>query len=82
MRFLLTLVINDILRTIIDTYGLGALSIQRIFGFPRRSEREIIDMEYEDLSDQIESNPQLPIEPQNILQPILLAENYADTNNE
>lgn len=45
-------------------------------------EREIIDVEYEDLSDQIESNHQLPSEHKNILQPILLTKNHADTNNE
>lgn len=70
------------LRTIIDTYGLGALSIQQIFGFPKQTKREIIDVEYEDLSDQIESNPQLPSEPKNILQPTLLAKDYADTDNQ
>lgn len=70
------------IRTIIDAYGLGALSTQQLFGFLRQPEREIIDVEYEDLSDQIESNPQLPSEQKNILQPILLAKDYADTDNQ
>lgn len=69
-------------RTIINTYGLGALSIQQLFGFPRPPEREIIDVEYEDLSDQIESNHQIPSEPQNIHQPILLTKDHADTDNQ
>lgn len=44
-------------------------------------EREIIDVEYEDLSDQIESNPQLTDNPIPEVQPVLIAMDYADTNN-
>ena len=81
MKSLLTSVINDMLRTIIDLYGLGALSTQQLFGFPRQPEREIIDVEYEDLSDQIESNSQLTDKPIPKVQPMLIAMNYADTDN-
>ena len=69
------------LRTIIDLYGLWALSTQQLFGSPRQSEREIIDVEYEDLSNQIESNSQLTDKPIPEVQPVLIAMNYADTDN-
>ncbi len=69
------------LRTIIDLYGLGALSTQQLFGFPRQPEREIIDVEYEDLSDQVESNLQLTDKPIPEVQPVLIAMDYADTDN-
>ena len=69
------------LRTIIDLYGLGALSIQQLFGFPRQPEREIIDVEYEDLSDQVENNHQLTDKSISEVQPVLIATDYADTDN-
>lgn len=69
------------IRTIIETYGLGALSIQQIMGFPKEPKREIIDVDYVDLSDEIESTHQLPNESKPILQPILI-ETYADTDNQ
>lgn len=69
------------LRTIIDLYGLGALSTQQLFGFPRQPEREIIDVEYEDISDQVESNSQLTDKPIPEVQPVLIAMDHADTDN-
>lgn len=69
------------IRTIINAYDLGALSIQQIFGFPRQPEREIIDVEYEDLSAQVESNHQLTDKPIPEVQPVLIAMDYADSNN-
>ncbi len=69
------------LRTIINLYGLGALSTQQLFGSPRQPEREIIDVEYEDLSDQVESNHQLTDKPIPEVQPVLIAMDYADTDN-
>ena len=48
------------IRSIIEAYGLGALSIQQLMGMPKEQEREIIDVEYEDLSDQINDNHSLP----------------------
>lgn len=44
-------------------------------------EREIIDVEYEDLSGQIESNRQLTDSSAPEVQPILKAIDYADTDN-
>lgn len=69
------------LRTIIDLYGLGALSTQQLFSFPRQPEREIIDVEYEDLSDQVENNHQLTDKSISEVQPVLIATDYADTDN-
>ena len=69
------------LRTIIDLYGLGALSTQQLFVFPRQPEREIIDVEYEDLSDQVENNHQLTDKSISEVQPVLIATDYADTDN-
>lgn len=43
------------MRSIIEQYGLGAISITRLFGEMVGPPREIIDVEYEDLSDQIET---------------------------
>ena len=69
-------------RTIIETYGLGGLSIQQIFGLAREPKREIIDVEYEDVSDQIDENHQLSSEPIPEVQPILIATDYADSDNQ
>lgn len=69
------------LRTIIDLYGLGVLSTQQLFGFPRQPEREIIDVEYEDLSDQVENNHQLTDKSISEVQPVLIATDYANTDN-
>ena len=62
------------------TYGLGGLPIQQILGFPREPEREIIDVEYEDITDQVDpdSTPQP--------EPLYLLENkkqsdYVDSDN-
>lgn len=41
---------------IINMYELGALSIKQLFQAAAESRREIIDVEYEDLSDQIPEN--------------------------
>lgn len=67
-------------RTILETYGLGGLSIQQILGFPREPKREIIDVEYEDITDQVDpdSTPQR--------EPLYLLENkkqpdYVDSDN-
>ena len=70
------------MRTILEMYGLGGLSIGQIMGFPREPEREIIDVEYEDISDQIEENHQLTSEPIPEVQPILIAKDYADSDNQ
>lgn len=43
------------MRSIIEQYGLGAISIARLFGEMVEPPREIIDVEYEDLSEQIET---------------------------
>lgn len=40
------------IRNIIERYGLGAIPISRLFGEMIEPPREIIDVEYEDLSDQ------------------------------
>ena len=48
------------IRSIIEAYGLGAISIQQLMGMPIVQEREIIDVDYEDLSDQIEKAHSLP----------------------
>ena len=48
------------IRSIIEAYGLGAISIQQLMGTPKEQEREIIDVDYEDLSDQIEETYSLP----------------------
>ena len=66
---------------IIEAYGIGALSMQQLFNSFREKPREIIDVEYEDLSDQIENN-QLPASEPNITEPLLIPSNYADSNNE
>lgn len=42
------------IRHIIEAYGIGAISIQQLFKPYREEPREIIDVEYEDLSDQIQ----------------------------
>ena len=47
-------------RSIIEAYGLGTISIQQLMGMPEVQEREIIDVDYEDLSDQIEETHSLP----------------------
>ncbi len=69
-------------RTILETYGLGGLSIQQILGFAREPEREVIDVEYEDISDQIKESHQLTSEPIPEVQPILIATDYADSDNQ
>lgn len=68
------------MRHIIEAYGIGALSIQQLFGFNREEPREIIDVEYEDLSDQIESD-KLPMSEPNTSQPLLIPSDYADSNH-
>lgn len=47
------------IRSIIEVYGLGAIPIQQLMGIPKGQEREIIDVDYENLSDQIEDSPRL-----------------------
>lgn len=42
------------IRNIIELYGLGAIPISRLFGELVEPPCEIIDVEYEDLSDQID----------------------------
>jgi len=69
------------IRHIIEAYGVGAISTQQLFGFYREEPREIIDVEYEDLSDEIENN-QLPASEPNITEPLLIPSDYADSNNE
>lgn len=68
------------MRSIIEQYGLGAISITRLFGEMVGPPREIIDVEYEDLSDQIETKAIQPQEPK------LLETNkqkeYANPDNE
>ncbi len=67
------------MRSIIEQYGLGAISIARLFGEMVEPPREIIDVEYEDLSEQIETKAIQPQEPK------LLETNkqkgYADSDN-
>lgn len=52
------------IRYITELYGLGAIPISRLFGELIEPPREIIDVEYEDLSDQIDLES---IPPQNEL---------------
>lgn len=63
-------------------YGLGAIPIQQIFGHFQEPKREIIDVEYEDLSDQVENNQLLTSETNNNSKLLLSSENHADTNHE
>lgn len=69
----------NMMRSIIEQYGLGAISIARLFGEMVEPPREIIDVEYEDLSEQIETKAIQPQEPK------LLETNkqkgYADSDN-
>lgn len=69
------------IRHIIETYGIGSIAIQKLFSFYREEPREIIDVEYEDLSDQFENN-QLSASESNTTQPLLIPSDYADSNNE
>lgn len=66
---------------IAEAYGVGSLAIQKLFGFYSEEPREIIDVEYEDLSDQIENNRLSASEP-NTTQPLLIPSDYADSDNE
>lgn len=69
------------IRHIIKAYGVGSISIQQLFSFYREEPREIIDVEYEDLSDQIENNQISASEP-NTIEPLLIPSDYADSDNE
>lgn len=65
---------------ITELYGLGAISVSRLFRELIEPPREIIDVEYEDLSDQIGFEP---IPPQNELKLLETnkQEKYADSDH-
>lgn len=42
------------IQNIIELYGLGAISTAQLFGELIESSREIIDVEYEDITDQVD----------------------------
>lgn len=42
------------MQSIINMYGLGAVSVQQVMGLVEESMCNIIDVEYEDLSDEIQ----------------------------
>lgn len=48
------------MQSIINMYGLGAVSVQQVMGLIEEALCDIIDVEYEDLSDELEKNRQLP----------------------
>lgn len=64
------------IRHIIESYGVGSIAMQKLFSFYREEPREVIDVEYEDLSDQINDKPEIESNQQ-----LLIAQNYADTDN-
>lgn len=68
------------IRNIIELYGLGAIPISRLFGEPIEPPREIIDVEYEDLSDQTDPKT---ISTQNELKLLEInnQKQYADSDN-
>ena len=64
------------IRHIIESYGVGSIAMQKLFSFYREEPREVIDAEYEDLSDQINDKPEIESNQQ-----LLIAQNYVDTDN-
>lgn len=68
------------IRSIIDLYGLGAIPISRLFGELVEPSREIIDVEYEDLSDQIDPSV-LPDKNEHKLLEITKQKQYVDSDN-
>lgn len=68
------------IRYITESYGLGAIPISHLFGELIEPPREIIDVEYEDLSDQLGLKS---ISPQNELKLLETnkQEKYADSDN-
>lgn len=68
-------------RTVIETYGLGAEVLQQLFGVRIEPPREIIDVEYEDLSDEIPSAKSICTEPQKCLEWHNTSTQDADSNN-
>ncbi len=70
----------NMMRSIIEQYGLGTISIARLFGEMIEPPREIIDVEYEDLSDQIDTKAIQLQEPK--LLETHIQEEYANSDNE
>ena len=68
------------MRSIVEQYGLGAISIARLFGEMIEPQREIIDVEYEDLSDQINPNSIQPKDGLKLLENNK-QEEYANSDN-
>lgn len=68
------------IRSIVEQYGLGAISIARLFGEMIEPQREIIDVEYEDLSDQIDPNSIQPKDELKLLENNK-QEEYANSDN-
>lgn len=73
---------ETMIRPIIETYECGAITIHRLFREPQEPSREIIDVEYEDISDQIEKDHLLASNSNNDNQLLITSKEYADTDNE
>lgn len=68
------------IRNIIELYGLGAIPISRVFGEMIEPPREIIDVEYEDITNQVDSQALISQNEFKLLEPNKQKQ-YADTDN-